>query len=71
MFSAVRQAAERSGKDAIPAIVVARAVAHALTEKRPKTRYLVGRRARIQLILRKLPPDRVMDRITARYLGLG
>jgi NAD(P)-dependent dehydrogenase (short-subunit alcohol dehydrogenase family) len=71
MFTAVRQAAERSGKDAIPAIVVARAVAHALMAKRPKTRYLIGRDARIRLILRKLLPDRVMDRITMRYLGLG
>lgn len=71
MFTAVRQAAEKSGKDAIPAIVVARAVAHALSAKRPKTRYLIGRDARIRLILRKLLPDRVMDRITMWYLGLG
>ena len=49
----------------------ARAVAHALSAKRPKTRYLIGRDARIQLILRKLLPDRVMDRITMWYLGLG
>lgn len=71
MVTSVRQAAERSGKNAIPAIVVARAVAHALTARRPKTRYLVGRDARIQLILRKLLPDRVMDRITAWRLGPG
>ncbi len=71
MFTAVRQAAEKSGKDAIPAIAVARAVAHALLAKRPKTRYLIGRDARIQLILRKLLPDRMMDRITAWYLGVG
>ena len=71
VFTAVRKAAEKSGKGAIPAIVVARAVAHALSAKRPKTRYLIGRDARIQLILRKLLPDRVMDRITMWYLGLG
>jgi NAD(P)-dependent dehydrogenase (short-subunit alcohol dehydrogenase family) len=71
MVTAVRKAAERSGKDAIPAIVVARAVAHALSAKRPKTRYLIGRDARIRLILRKLLPDRVMDRITMWYLGVG
>jgi len=71
MVTSVRQAAERSGRNAIPAIVVARAVAHALTARRPKTRYLVGRDARIQLILRKLLPDRVMDRITAWHLGPG
>jgi NAD(P)-dependent dehydrogenase (short-subunit alcohol dehydrogenase family) len=71
VFFAVRKAAEKSGKDAIPAIVVARAVAHALSAKRPKTRYLIGRDARIQLVLRKLLPDRVMDRITMWYLGLG
>ena len=61
-----RRAAERAA-DAVPADVVAKAVEHALTSPKPKTRYLVGpdakRRARAQRL-----PDRLRDRLLARFL---
>lgn len=47
---------------------VADAVVHALTADRPRTRYLVGTDARIQAALRRLVPDRVLDRLVAREL---
>jgi len=47
---------------------VADAVVHALTAERPRTRYLVGTDARIQAALRRLVPDRVLDRLVAREL---
>jgi NAD(P)-dependent dehydrogenase (short-subunit alcohol dehydrogenase family) len=47
---------------------VADAVVHALTATRPKTRYLVGMDAKVQAQLRKLVPDRVLDRLIAREL---
>jgi NAD(P)-dependent dehydrogenase (short-subunit alcohol dehydrogenase family) len=49
---------------------VAEVVAEALTAKRPRTRYLVGRDAKINARMRRLLPDRVFDRLVARQLGL-
>jgi NAD(P)-dependent dehydrogenase (short-subunit alcohol dehydrogenase family) len=64
---AVRRTAERG----IPPAKVAGAVHHALTARRPRTRYLVGADARGQALLSGLLPDRVMDRIVARAMGLS
>jgi NAD(P)-dependent dehydrogenase (short-subunit alcohol dehydrogenase family) len=58
---------ERSG---IPPLEVARAVEHALTATRPKTRYVVGRDAKMRLILARLLPTRVMDRVVVRAMEL-
>ncbi|AFZ31191.1 Retinol dehydrogenase [Gloeocapsa sp. PCC 7428] len=48
---------------------VAQAVVHALTAKRPKTRYLVGQDARIRAMLKFLP-DRIVDELTAKAMNL-
>jgi NAD(P)-dependent dehydrogenase (short-subunit alcohol dehydrogenase family) len=62
-----RLAANRSANNAVPAEEVAKAVEHALTAKKPKTRYLVGpdakRRARVQKL-----PDRLRDKVLTRFL---
>ena len=59
-------AASRAG-NAVPADEVAKAVEHALTARKPKTRYLVGpdakRRARVQKL-----PDRLRDKVLTRFL---
>ena len=59
-------AAARSGK-AAPSDLVADAVEHALTAGRPKTRYLVGRDAKIRAAIQRLP-DRARDRVLTRAL---
>jgi NAD(P)-dependent dehydrogenase (short-subunit alcohol dehydrogenase family) len=61
-FEAARRAV-RSSPDAIEPGVVVRAIEHALTSRRPRTRYVVGRSARKQWLLRRLLPDRAADRI--------
>jgi len=58
---------ERSG---VPPREVAQAVAHALTARRPKTRYVVGRDAKMRLGLTRLLPTRVMDRLVVRAMEL-
>jgi NAD(P)-dependent dehydrogenase (short-subunit alcohol dehydrogenase family) len=63
-FAAV--AAARSSK-AQPVDLVADAVEHALTADRPKTRYLVGRDAKLRAGLQILP-DRLRDRVITRVL---
>jgi NAD(P)-dependent dehydrogenase (short-subunit alcohol dehydrogenase family) len=59
---------ERARKYAAPAEVVADAVVHALTASEPKTRYLIGRDAKIRLWLSRLLPDRAMDSLVLRTL---
>ena len=55
---------------AIPAEAVAQVVEHALTADRPKTRYLVGRDAKLRAIMVKLLPDRLSDRLMTKILNL-
>jgi NAD(P)-dependent dehydrogenase (short-subunit alcohol dehydrogenase family) len=47
---------------------VAEAIGTALTAKRPRARYLVGRDAKLRAPAAALLPDRVMDRLVARAL---
>jgi NAD(P)-dependent dehydrogenase (short-subunit alcohol dehydrogenase family) len=48
---------------------VAHVIAHALTARRPRTRYLVGRDAKVRARLAKVMPDRAMDAAIGRALG--
>ena len=68
-IAAVKQAAANTERNGVPADDVARAVVHALTAPRPKTRYLVGNDARIRLFpFLTLLPDRLRDLIIAGRL---
>jgi NAD(P)-dependent dehydrogenase (short-subunit alcohol dehydrogenase family) len=67
--AALRAWAARSAVTGAPPETVAAAVAHALTARRPKTRYLVGRDARLTALVARLP-DRWRDRLLRR-LGRG
>ena len=60
---------EREG--AVPCDVVSRAIFHALTARRPRTRYLVGRDARLYGRLAQIFPDRLVDWVTRKVMGLG
>jgi NAD(P)-dependent dehydrogenase (short-subunit alcohol dehydrogenase family) len=48
---------------------VAEVIGRALTAKRPRTRYLVGREAKIRGPVGKIMPDRMMDRAIAKQLS--
>jgi NAD(P)-dependent dehydrogenase (short-subunit alcohol dehydrogenase family) len=69
-LASVRSSIEKVEERSIPATVVAEAVSHALTAKRPKTRYLVGIDARIRAAMAAWLPDRVQDRVVRWLLGL-
>jgi NAD(P)-dependent dehydrogenase (short-subunit alcohol dehydrogenase family) len=60
-----RQAATGS-----PPEVIAEAVLHALTSKKPHTRYPAGAGAKRMLLMRRILPDRQFDRIMLRAAGL-
>ncbi|MDQ6847388.1 MAG: SDR family NAD(P)-dependent oxidoreductase [Candidatus Dormibacteraeota bacterium] len=49
---------------------VARAVEHALLSSRPRTRYPVGRQAKLLIPLSRLLPDRLKDELLLRVSGL-
>jgi NAD(P)-dependent dehydrogenase (short-subunit alcohol dehydrogenase family) len=55
---------------AVPPDAVVRAVEHALTAPRPKSRYLVGTDAKIRALIAKLLPDRAADWLMIRFLRL-
>ena len=58
-----------AGRAGVPPDQVAKAVEHALTARRPKTRYLVGRDAKLRAAMRRFLPDRFLDRGISRALG--
>jgi NAD(P)-dependent dehydrogenase (short-subunit alcohol dehydrogenase family) len=69
VIDAVRKQSEKNRTEGVPPQEVAEAVAHALTAEKPKTRYLVGRDAKMRAPMGKILPDRVMDAAIARALG--
>ncbi len=54
----------------IPPQCVVQAVLRALESHRPRSRYLVGANARLQVLLHALLPRRVIDRLILRQMGL-
>jgi NAD(P)-dependent dehydrogenase (short-subunit alcohol dehydrogenase family) len=61
LIDAARRQAGRLGREGIPAESVAEIVGRAITADRPRTRYVVGREARVQAALSRVLPDRAMD----------
>jgi NAD(P)-dependent dehydrogenase (short-subunit alcohol dehydrogenase family) len=64
-IDAFRRLAVKRGIAGAPPEVVADAVEHALTADRPRTRYLVGRDAKLRARVERLP-DRLRDRVIVR-----
>ena len=60
--------ARKTGAAGLPSEEVFDVVEHALTAAKPKTRYVVGREARIQTIARAALSDRGFDRLVARQI---
>jgi NAD(P)-dependent dehydrogenase (short-subunit alcohol dehydrogenase family) len=59
---------ERAPRVASPPEAVGEAVLHALEADSPRTRYVVGRDARLRLVLSRLLPDRLMDALVLRVM---
>jgi hypothetical protein len=55
---------------AIPVDHVAKVVHHALTAAKPRTRYLVGKDAKLTARLAWLLPDRAMDWLIRKWKGM-
>ena len=68
-IAAVRKATEKAAADADPPLVIAKAIAHALTSDKPKTKYLAGHGGK-EIAVAAALPDRARDLALARELGL-
>ncbi len=66
-IKAMRRISKHNAKHGAPVELVVTAVEHALTATKPKTRYVMGRQARLQVALRFLP-DRLRDRLVSHQL---
>jgi len=67
---AVRKLVEKTAADTAPADHVAKAVAHALIAKKPKTRYLAGKGAKAIAVAAKTLPDHLKDLVVAHEADL-
>jgi NAD(P)-dependent dehydrogenase (short-subunit alcohol dehydrogenase family) len=70
-YRAFKKFEKQNAEGAVPCDVVSRAIFHALTAKRPRTRYLVGRDARLYGRLAQIFPDRSLDWVARKVMGLG
>lgn len=65
-MAAARETIARASRSGIPPEAVAQVVVHALTARRPKTRYLVGRGVWLAALFAKFVPDRLRDWLITR-----
>jgi NAD(P)-dependent dehydrogenase (short-subunit alcohol dehydrogenase family) len=69
LVTAVRKMARRMDEQGLRPEKVAERIADALTARRPRTRYVVGTDARIQIALASVLSDRAFDAVMRRLLG--
>jgi len=68
--AAMDKALQDTAKRGVPAEQVAQTIERALSARRMKSRYVVGRDARAMILARGLLPDHVFDRVAKRVLGV-
>jgi NAD(P)-dependent dehydrogenase (short-subunit alcohol dehydrogenase family) len=68
LIPAVTRVVERLDREGLPPEAVAEVVGRAVTARRPRARYVVGRDAKVQAVAARLLPDRVFDAVVARAL---
>ena len=69
-INTARKAADKIVNSAIDTDRVVEAIIHALTAKKAKTRYIVGRHAKLAAIASSLLSDRLRDSYICRAMGL-
>jgi NAD(P)-dependent dehydrogenase (short-subunit alcohol dehydrogenase family) len=68
LIGGILRQGERLSRDGLAPEAVAEVIAEALTARRPRTRYVVGREAKAQVLAARLLPDRAFDALVARAL---
>lgn len=67
-IAVIRKGIEMQDRNAIPPDAVAKAVEHALTARRPHTRYVVGKDAKALAVMARVMPDRTREAVIRRVL---
>jgi NAD(P)-dependent dehydrogenase (short-subunit alcohol dehydrogenase family) len=70
VLSNIGATAEKMGASGMPPERVARVVEHALTSRRPRRDYVVGRDAKMQIVLDRVLPTRAFDALVRRFMGI-
>jgi NAD(P)-dependent dehydrogenase (short-subunit alcohol dehydrogenase family) len=70
LIDAISHMARKSEAGAPPAVLVAKAVERCLLRERAPTRIIVGRDAKLTAMVKRLLPDRMMDAVLMRVLGI-
>ncbi len=70
-LTAFRKLAGEAGARGVDPDEVAQVIETALTRERPRTRYVVGRDAKMRARVARIVPDRTFDSLIARQLGKG
>ena len=65
LIDAVTKSVERIAREGLAPEEVAQVVGDAVTTRRPRARYVVGREAKVQAVAARLLPDRVFDAVVA------
>jgi NAD(P)-dependent dehydrogenase (short-subunit alcohol dehydrogenase family) len=68
--AAIGKVLEDTARRGVSPELVAETIERALTARRMKARYVVGRDARVMLLVKRLLPDHVFDRVARRALGV-
>jgi NAD(P)-dependent dehydrogenase (short-subunit alcohol dehydrogenase family) len=68
LLHAVTAQAASSAKSALPPEAAARVIVKAVTARKPRTRYTIGRTTAVMTLLASILPDRMLDRILAAAL---
>jgi NAD(P)-dependent dehydrogenase (short-subunit alcohol dehydrogenase family) len=68
--AALEKALKDTAKRGVPPEQVAETIEKALTARRMRSRYVVGRDAQVMLIVKRLLPDHLFDRLVHRVLGV-
>lgn len=67
----LREQSVKVGSHGLPPEAVARTVAHALTARRPRTRYTIGLDSKALRVMARWLPDRLRDAIILRGMGFS
>jgi NAD(P)-dependent dehydrogenase (short-subunit alcohol dehydrogenase family) len=68
LIGTIRAAAQANARDGLPPSAVAEVIGEAMTAEKPRTRYLIGREAKLRARLARVLPDRAFDALVARAL---
>jgi len=68
--AAMNKVLDRTERRGVPPEQVAETIERALTARRMRARYLIGRDAKAMLLAKRLLPDHVFDRVARRALGV-